>query len=111
MNKFKPGDRVKVYGMDKMLNPISVYASVSEIRGDIIFLDDKDGMKRGEYDLTMVHVKQCRKLKKRERLEGWVNVYKDNYHSQLFMTKATAMGEISKFNYLRTVKMREVKDE
>jgi hypothetical protein len=70
MSKFQVGDRVAVYGLAGDLTSIRVAATVTDINPDgTLSLNEDDAFKRGYdgYDFTMVHPKQCRKLKKKEK--------------------------------------------
>lgn len=63
MNKFKVGDRIRVYGFNSKDGPIACDRKIEDLEGD--------GLIRTEYD-EYVHPKQCRKLVKRKRRECWV---------------------------------------
>lgn len=98
MNKFKVGDRVRIIG--------------TKLKGSVIGIEDVDCsiMIDGKQFKEMYRYEWLIKLKKKQRLEGWANLYKGN--DILYRTKEEAeeMGKLSQY-YIRTVKMREVKDE
>lgn len=66
-HKFKVGDRVKVYTSSPYIGEISMCFSH----------DDLLEVKENE-SFTVVHYKQCRKLKEKKKpMEFWINAYKD----------------------------------
>jgi hypothetical protein len=60
-----PGDKVAVYGIDNNFQPIRVVSEVEHIYDDgAIGLEHATAFKEKEYDFTIVHAKQCRRLGK-----------------------------------------------
>jgi len=65
--KFKVGDKVAIYGTDGNLKPIRLVCTITEVlTGDqegLVYLDEKTAFSPGEYDYTVSHVKNLRRMK------------------------------------------------
>jgi hypothetical protein len=63
-HKFKAGDRIAVYGLDGNFNPVRVVTTVTDVLDEgILYTDEDTSVKRPDYDFSIVHPKQCRKIK------------------------------------------------
>ena len=61
--KFKVGDRVAVYGLERNLEPIRIVSTVTDILSNgHLYLDEATSVSPTLYDFSMAHPKQCRKL-------------------------------------------------
>lgn len=72
---FKIGDRIRIYGVDKNLNPASTCATIANFTDKgLIIVAEKDEAKCKVmlWDFTLPHPKQCRKVKKKEPRRIWV---------------------------------------
>lgn len=68
--KFKVGDIVAVYGISPNLEPFRLVATLTAIdESGYVYTDESKHPPRraGDPDISMVHIKQCRKLKKTKR--------------------------------------------
>lgn len=105
MNNLKIDDKVNVYAF-------WVSSGIGAKRGIITESFGYNGFNVRLDDGTNVsaHAKQLRKLKKKQRLEGWVNVYETGMSYSLYKSRQVAVDCADTNGYIRTVKMREVRE-
>lgn len=63
---FKAGDKVAVYGLNNHLEPVRVVSTVIKVEDGMVHLDEKTSYRAPDYDFSLAHPKQCRKIRHKE---------------------------------------------
>ncbi len=93
---FKVGDRVAVYGLDRNLENARVTATITQILDSGQVYTDRENLY--PFDATMVHPKQCRKLKHKPKPRRvWITLdgLRKDYvytHSDVYITDPKLPG-------------------